>query len=721
MGGMNEPYSNDPHPETRDTLVWLEEVEGEEALLWVRDQNASAKHRLDTERQRAIEAEILEVLDSDDRIPAVVQRGEYLYNFWTDKDHERGIWRRTTWDSYRSESPEWDVLIDVDELGRQENVKWVWHGAAVLYPSRDRALVSLSRGGSDADITREFDMTTRTFVDGGFSREESKGGMSWADTTGESTLVFTDTGEGSMTRSGYPRTVRLWRRGTPLDQAELLYEGNEEDMYIGAGFDSTPGFERTFVQRAIAFYDSELYEVRDGTLELVNVPRSAEASVWRDWLLVTLREPWTVGSATHPTGALLAIPYEEFRSGSEDFTILFTPTPTVSLAATTATRHHVVVTLLDDVKNRIEVLTPPDRHDRGADDDGGWRRRALDLSVIGGADEGADSLQYATISVAAVDQRESDELWVTSQSYLSPATFGHLVLDESGNPVSYEVLKSSPAFFDSAGMEVTQHFTTSDDGTRVPYFQVTPARGDGETEGGENSPAPTLLYGYGGFEISLLPAYAPAMGRAWLARGGTYVVANIRGGGEYGPAWHQAALKEKRHRAYQDFSSVARDLVARDVTTAQHLGIQGGSNGGLLVGNMLTQYPELFGAVVCQVPLLDMKRYSHLLAGASWMAEYGDPDDPKEWAFIRTFSPYHLARAGRNYPPALFTTSTRDDRVHPGHARKMAALLGAMGYDVTYWENIEGGHGGAATNAQRARMQAIAYEFLWQKLTGGRG
>ncbi|MDO5496187.1 MAG: hypothetical protein Q4G64_10760, partial [bacterium] len=583
--GTAEPATN-PGPEGSDPYLWLEDVEGESALLWVNEKNAAAEATLHTDRQREIEQQILEVLDSDDRIPAVVQRGEYLYNFWTDKDHERGLWRRTTWDSYRTDSPEWDVLLDVDALGKEEGVNWVWHGASVLYPSRDRALISLSRGGSDADITREFDLTTRTFIEGGFSREESKGGLVWADTTGESALVFTDTGEGSMTRSGYPRTVRRWRRGTPFESAELLYEGEMEDMYIGAGFDSTPGFERTFVQRAIAFYDSELYELRGDSLELIAVPRSAEASVWREWLLVTLRDPWTVGNATYPSGALLAIPYEEFREGSEAFTVLFTPSPTTSLGAATATRHHVVVTLLDDVRNRLEVLTPPVRGDSGPDDDGGWRRRDLDLTALGdGADE--EALRFATIAVAAVDARESDDLWVTTQSYLSPSTLGHLSLDPDGEPLSYEPLKSSPSFFDPSGMQVEQHFAISDDGTRVPYFQVTPARGtegapnggrgegsgagsaegapseghgagtgalstedapsDGRCEGagagstkgapsdgrgegageGASSPGPTLLYGYGGFEIALLPAYNASAGRAWLARGGTYVVANI--------------------------------------------------------------------------------------------------------------------------------------------------------------------------------------------------
>ncbi|MDX5318442.1 MAG: prolyl oligopeptidase family serine peptidase, partial [Actinomycetes bacterium] len=376
-----------------------------------------------------------------------------------------------------------------------------------------------------------------------------------------------------------------------------------------------------------------------------------------------------------------------------------------SLADITVTRHHGVITLLDDVANRLEVVTPPDRADSGADDDGGWRRRALDLG-----DAGLPSL--GTIAVGAVNARETDELWLTTAGFLAPSTLSKVTLDEGGTTESVEPLKSLPAFFDATGMEVSQHFVESDDGTRVPYFQVSPA---GLALDGEN---PTLLYGYGGFEIPMMPSYAPAMGRAWLARGGVYVVANIRGGGEYGPRWHQAALKEHRHRAYEDFAAVARDLVARGVTRPERLGAQGGSNGGLLMGNMLVKYPELFGAVVCQVPLLDMKRFSHLLAGASWMAEYGDPDDPAQWEYIQTFSPYHQFDAEQEHPPVLFTTSTRDDRVHPGHARKMAARMAEAGKDVTYYENIEGGHGGAATNAQRAHMQALAFEFLWQRLGG---
>src|SRR5690554_29535 len=695
---MTTPHLADPH-------AWLEDVEGEDSLAWVRTLNEESTAALGTERFRAIESEILEVLDSTDKIPAVVQRGEYLYNFWTDADHERGLWRRTTWESYRTDEPEWEVLINVDALAAQEGVNWVWHGAQVLRPSYDRALVALSRGGADADVTREFDLTTKSFVEGGFTREEAKGALRWADSSGDVVFAYSDFGEGSMTTSGYPRTVRRWVRGTPLAEAPEVFAGESTDMSIGAAHDFTPGFERDVVWRARAFYDSDMYLLDGDELTRIDVPRSAEPDIHREWLTVELREDWQVGGRTLPGGGLVAIRLADFLAGDRDFEVLYTPTASTALVGATWTRHHLVLNILDDVTNRLEVLTPPPA---GA---GGWRRSPLGPPIQGGAS--FEVPQLATIAVGAVDADESDDLWLTVTGFLTPTTLARLALDEDGVAVELEPLKMLPAFFDTDGLHVEQHFATSDDGTRVPYFQVSPQP---VADDAEVRPLPTLLSGYGGFEIPRLPMYSGAVGRAWLARGGAYVVANIRGGGEYGPRWHQAALKEKRHRAYEDFAAVARALIARGVTDAAHLGAQGGSNGGLLMGNMITGYPELFGALVCQVPLLDMKRYSHLLAGASWMAEYGDPDDPEEWEFIQTFSPYHRFRADAPAPPVLFTTSTRDDRVHPGHARKMMALMSEAGKDVTYYENIEGGHGGAATNAQAAFMSALAYEFLWQRL-----
>lgn len=679
-----------------DPHAWLEDVEGDEQLAWVRARNDEAMTALGGERLDTIRAEVLEVLDSQDRIPVVSQAGEHLYNFWQDAEHERGLWRRTTLESYRTDEPRWEVLLDLDALSEAEGVPWVWHGASILRPDLRRALVSLSRGGSDADTTRELDLPTLTWVEDGFVRPEAKGGVSWVDES--TTFVATDTGAGSTTSSGYPRQVRRWRRGTALTDAPVVFEGAVEDLSVSAFHDRTPGFERDVVVRATDFYHQEVFLLgEDDALTRIDVPTSAEVGLHREWLLVELREAWAVGDPEHPTehpaGALLAVRLDDFLAGDRSFDVLFAPTPTSSLAGATWTRSHLALTVLEDVTDRVQVLTPGP---------GGWTR--VDVAP---ADLGAPDL--TTVALRAVDADESEDVWFTVTGFLTPSTFGRATLSAAG-VVGEEHLKAAPSFFDASTHVVEQHMVTSDDGTRVPYFLVRPTDADG--------PVPTLLYGYGGFEISLRPSYSGGLGRAWLARGGAYALANIRGGGEYGPRWHQTALRENRHRAYEDFAAVARDLVARGVTTPERLGAQGGSNGGLLMGNMYAQYPELFGAIVCQVPLLDMRRYSRLLAGASWVAEYGDPDVTEDWAFLRRYSPYHLVDAGREHPPLLLTTSTRDDRVHPGHARKMAALLRELGKDVTSYENIEGGHGGASTNAQAALMSALAYAFLWQRLGG---
>jgi len=720
-------------PSAPDPFAWLEDVDGGAALAWVRERNEHAHATLGaTQDFAATEAAIREVLDSDERIPDVSRIGDHLYNFWRDAEHERGLWRRTTLEEYRTDDPAWETVLDLDALAAEEGESWVWHGASLLRPTPAqlaagepwrRALVDLSPGGSDADVTREFDLVERRFVpasEGGFERDTAredgrtgaKGGLAWADE--DTVYVFTDFGPGTTTPSGYPRVVKLWRRGTPLSDAVVVYEGTADDMYISARRSRTPGFERDVVSRAIAFYRSETYLVeavgtRGQRLVKVDVPESAEVGFHREWLLVELRDDWTVpaaggthdaGTRTYAAGSLLAAPADDFLAGSRELTVLFEPTPSTSLVGASWTRHHLVVNVLDDVKNALHVLTPPADAAAGAP----WTRSGLPL---GGG--------LLTVGVRAVDPVDSDDVWVTATGYLTPSTLALATVDGTGASAPAP-LKAAPAFFDADGIVVEQHFAASADGTRVPYFVVgrenlvRPA--DPTTPG----TAPTLLYGYGGFEIPLLPGYSATVGRAWLTRGGVYVVANIRGGGEYGPAWHQAALRENRHRAYEDFAAVARDLVDRGITSPAHLGAQGGSNGGLLAGNMLTRYPELFGAVVVQVPLLDMKRYSHLLAGASWVAEYGDPDTD-DWEFLRTFSPYHLYDAGRTSPPVLFTTSTKDDRVHPGHARKLAALmLSAGGQDVTYYENVEGGHGGAANNAQAAHMAALAWTFLRDRL-----
>ncbi|RPE79802.1 prolyl oligopeptidase family serine peptidase [Vulcaniibacterium tengchongense] len=677
-------HAKEAPPVSDDPYAWLEDVTGERALGWVRERNARTEAELAaTPEFKQLEADIRGILDSDAKIPAVEKIGEYYYNFWKDRQHGRGLWRRTTLEEYRKPQPRWETVLDLDALNRAEGENWVWHGAQCLKPDYTRCLVALSRGGADADVTREFDLATKTWVKDGFYRPEAKGGLQWIDR--DTVYVYTDFGAGSMTSSGYPRVVKEWKRGTPLERAKPVYEGRPEDMYIAAFRDDTPGFERDFVSRTLAFYNDELYLRRGDALVKIDAPNSANKSVHREWLLLELREPYAAGGRTYPAGSLIAAKFDDFLAGKREFAVLFEPTERTSLAGYVWTRHHLVLNVLEDVKNRLSVLTP------GA---GEWKRG-----------EFVGAPEFGTLGVAAVDPDESDAVWLTATDYLTPST---LSLAQIGQKP--ETLKTMPAFFDASRHAIEQHFATSKDGTRVPYFLVRPK--DLKLDG----TAPTLLYGYGGFEISLTPAYSGSVGKGWLEKGGVYAVANIRGGGEYGPRWHQAALKANRHKAYEDFAAVAQDLVARRITSPRHLGIQGGSNGGLLMGNMLTRYPELFGAVVVQVPLLDMKRYSHLLAGASWMAEYGDPDSA-DWDFIRTFSPYHLFDAGREYPPTIFMTSTRDDRVHPGHARKMAAKMLEAGKDVRYYENIEGGHGGSANNAQAAHMSALAFTFLWKELS----
>ncbi|MCM2258768.1 MAG: prolyl oligopeptidase family serine peptidase [Vicinamibacteria bacterium] len=668
-----------------DPYLWLEDVTGEKSLAWAKERNAeSMKELASTAEFATLKADLLAILDSKARIPYVQKHGAHFYNFWRDGKNPKGLWRRTTLDEYRKAEPAWEVVIDLDVLAAAEKESWVWKGSQLLKPDHKRALVFLSRGGADATVTREFDMEKRAFVDGGFFLPEAKGRASWIDL--DTVYVSTDFGPGSLTTSGYPRIVKLWKRGTPLTAATTVFEGQPTDVSVGASYDDTKGYERHFVQRGIAFYKGQTFlRKADGTLVRIEIPEDANLDVHREWMTVELRTAWTVGGKTWPAGALLVAKFDDFMAGQRAFSALFEPTPNSSLAGASWTRNHLILNVLEDVKNVLTVVTPVPS---------GWKREPL-----------AGAPPFSTASAYAVDDEESDEYFMNVSGYLNPASLLHGKLGAAP-----EKLKEQPAFFDASGLEVSQHFATSKDGTLVPYFQV--AQKGLALDGAR----PTLLYGYGGFEVSMTPGYSGSAGRGWLSQGGVYVVANIRGGGEYGPRWHQAALKQNRLRAYEDFAAVAEDLVRRKVTAPKHLGIQGGSNGGLLTGNMTVLYPQLFGAVVCQVPLLDMQRYSKLLAGASWMAEYGDPDKPEEWKYIQTFSPYHLVKKDAKYPPVLFTTSTRDDRVHPGHARKMTARMKEMGHDVRYYENIEGGHGGAANNQQAAHMQALAYSFLWSKL-----
>ncbi|MFJ3582107.1 prolyl oligopeptidase family protein [Streptomyces sp. NPDC090127] len=669
-----------------DPYLWLEDVEGEAALAWVAERNAETAAELAADDGfAALKERLREALDASDRIPYTTRRGAFLYNFWRDAEHVRGLWRRTTLERYRKDDPEWEVLLDVDALAAAEGEKWVWAGARVRRPEDDLALVCLSRDGGDAMEVREFDLAARAFVEGGFRVPEAKTRIGWIDA--DTVFVGTDLGPGSLTDSGYPRTVRRWRRGTPLESADVVFEAGQGDVSAWGLRDTTPGFERDFVGRARDFYRSETYLLTaDDGLVRIDVPDDARAYAHRRHLIVTLKSDWLGQRA----GSLLAFDFDAFLAGDRTPQVLFTPDERTALAGHSWTRHHLLLETMRDVSTRIEILTP-------APAGGAWARRPL-----------TDVPPLSAVTVVDTDPDVSDEYFLDVSGFLQPST---LHRGQIGGDT--EILKQAPARFDATGLAVEQFFALSPDGTRVPYFVIGPdrARRDG--------PGPTLLYGYGGFEVSLTPGYGSVRGRAWLERGGTYVLANIRGGGEYGPDWHQAALGANRPRAFEDFAAVAEDLVARGITTPAMLGAAGGSNGGLLMGAMLTRRPELFGAIVAQVPLLDMTRFHRLLAGASWIAEYGDPDDEADLPHLRALSPYHRLAADRAYPPVLLMTSTRDDRVHPGHARKTAARLRELGHRVLLHENTGGGHAGASDNEQAAHNSALMHTFLWQRLTRG--
>ena len=677
-----------------DPYLWLEEVQGDKALAWVRERNAVSTALLQAQPLFADNrAKVLEVLNNRDQIPRVTRRGDYLYNFWRDAKNPRGLWRRTHLEEYRKVQPKWDVLIDLDALGKAENENWVWGGSDCLAPDYNRCLISVSRGGADAKVTREFDIAKREFVKDGFYLPEAKSQLDWVDIN--TVYVGTDFGPGSMTRSGYARIIKRWKRGTPISEAQFVYEAKESDVAAFATVDKTPNFERTIFGRSADFYNTEINVLVDGKLVKIDKPSDASLSWQREWAFLLLKSDFKLAERTYKSGSLLAIKFDALMRGERSFELLFEPTATRSLSRSgpTTTRDFLLLNILDNVSGRIEELQYLG---------GKWQRREVKAPSPG-----------ALGAVGMHDPFVKDDPLANhySMSYLDFLTPASLYLSKAGSD-ERELLKRNPTFFDSTGMRAEQRFATSKDGTQVPYFVVYPK---GVKTDGTN---PTVLYGYGGFQISMTPFYSGGWGTTWLQRGGVFVVANIRGGGEFGPTWHQSAIKQNKQKSYDDFAAVAEDLIKAGITKSQHLGIMGGSNGGLLVGAVMVQRPELFGAVVCSVPLLDMQRYHKLLAGNSWMAEYGNPEKADEWAYISQYSPYHNVKKGVKYPKVLFATSTRDDRVHPGHARKMAARMLEQGHDVLYFENIEGGHGGASNNEQRANLVALENTFLWVNLGG---
>lgn len=687
-GKSDAPESVSTVDLTVDPYIWLEEVEGEEALAWVEEQNkVSLGHLESLATYEPLRERNLEIYNSEDRIAQPGMMGNYVYNFWRDEDNIRGRWRRMLLDDYVAGDEEWELVLDIDALAEGEDEDWVWKGADCLRPEYRRCLLNLSRGGADAVVVREFDVETKAFVMDGFSIAEAKQNVSWVDE--DSLFVGSDFGDDSLTDSGYPRTARMWRRGEPIEEATEIFAGEQQDVSAGVyrSWDRDTAYDVAY--RIPSFFESLNYlYTGDGEFQHIEIPDDARfLGVMNGQMLVQLKTDWQIEAETYPQGALMSIEFDRFMEGDRDFETLIVPTASTAIprGGIRTTRDYIIVNLMEDVVSRLMRFSRVD---------GEWVREDIDAEGFGRISLGSSS-------------DESNIFFYTYENFLTPDTLH--VADDGGRTV--EALDSLPEFFDAEGMTVEQHFATSADGTRVPYFLVLPKNFEA------NGKTPTLLYGYGGFEISRAPSYSATVGHSWLKRGGAYVMANIRGGGEYGPAWHHAALKENRQRAYDDFIAIGEDLIARGITSPEHLGIQGGSNGGLLTGVMLTQRPDLWNGVVIQVPLLDMKRYNKLLAGASWMGEYGDPDTD-DWSFIKEYSPYHNLDPDADYPKPFFTTSTRDDRVHPGHARKMVARMNEMGHDLLYYENTVGGHAGASDNEQVARVQALIYSYLWDQLGG---
>ncbi|MFM0000335.1 prolyl oligopeptidase family serine peptidase [Paraburkholderia dipogonis] len=683
-------------PLSPDPFLSLEALDDPDALAWVEQQNARTRAawcnsaEFESLRQRLADAYLPR------ERPVIPDRWkEWAYDLWQDERNPKGIWRRTTWAAWRGGKPEWQNLLDFDALGAAEGTPWVCVELDILYPDGDRALITLSPGGSDALVVREFDIDARRFVDDGFViAKAGKHTASWIDR--DTLYVGWDNGRKTLTRSGYPREVRRWTRGTALADAPVVFKGAFVDIGVEGHYD--PVEQRHTVVSSVDFFDSQTYYLddADGAVDAwrrYEVPSHVAVSGWQDWLLLEPRLDWDCNGVHFPGGALLAIREDAFLRGERDVQPLFTPTSQTSACEWTHTRNHLIVSYLDDVQNKTLLLTPS----QGDDQAWHWQQRVFPMREDAQAD------------VSPVEPTLDDEVFVDTDDYLQPPAYwlADLARDDLSE---WELLDRWPTQFDATQFGVTRGHAVSADGTRVPYTVIGP-------RAEQQHARPCLLNGYGGFAIPLLPSYLTGQGIGWLARGGVYVVAHIRGGGEFGTRWHTAAQGEHRQRAFDDFIAVAEALIETGVTSAAQLGIQGGSNGGLLVAACMVQRPELFGAVVCEVPLLDMSRYHLLHAGASWIDEYGDPDEPDEAGMLAAYSPYHRVSANVAYPPVLFTTSTADDRVHPGHARKMAARMQALGADhVWYRENTEGGHGGS-DELEQAEHDAMVFEFLWRTLS----
>ncbi len=669
-----------------DSFLWLENANDPKALDWVKAQDDLTTRALESdsnfEKFRNIS---LEILNSKDRIPDGSYDGKYVYNFWQDENHIKGILRRATLEEYVKKDPQWETVLDIDKLSADEGKDYVFHGSTTFPPARTRGMMALSIGGTDAAINREFDYTIKSFVPDGFVVPEAKSDVSWYD---ENTLLIgTDFGPGSMTSSGYPRIVKLWKRGTPLSEAKTIMEGENSDVSASGYVAFRPEGNCFILQRGINYWESQKWLVDSGGNRIeLPFPKDSYVQPFKGRLLVQLNSDWF----DIPEGSLAAVKIADLRSPNlkSKIEIIFKPDEKSTINSVSTVKDYIIVSILQNVRGKVLYYALDDSN--GVDK---WIRGEINLPDLG------------KVKVHSSDDF-NNTLMISYENFLNPTK---LYLFENPQAAPEEI-KALPAGFDASDMKVEQFSATSKDGTSIPYFMV--SRKDLKLDGSN----PTLLYGYGGFRSAQTPFYSRTVGKIWLTNGGVYVLANIRGGDEFGPRWHKAGLLENRQKVFDDFIAVAEDLINKKVTSPRRLGIMGGSNGGLLVGAAFTQRPDLFNAVVCQVPLLDMLRYNKIGAGASWMAEYGNPDIPEQRAYIAKYSPYQNLKAGAKYPEVFFETSTADDRVHPAHARKMAARMEQMGYKVYYFEEMTGGHSAGVDNNQEARRYSLEYTYLWKML-----
>jgi prolyl oligopeptidase len=682
------PIDDRPTIAAPDPYLWLEEIEGERALDFVEQQSKRTLERFGNAGFADDRDTLAAIYDRSDNIPYVSRRGGLLYNFWKDANNPRGLWRRTTLEEFRGPDPKWDILLDLDRLAAEEAEDWILGGVEAL-PGSNARILNLSRGGGDATVKREFDIGSRTFVPDGFTLPEAKGGAvkgaEWLDA--DTLLLSSAYGEGMATTSGYARTVRLWRRGTDVNRAPVIFETATDNISAFSSIDRTGASLRVWFVEWLDFFNYRLWlGDESGAKTRLDLPTDVWAQAYQDWQVVKLRTAWSAGGRSFAPDTVLGISLSAFLAGDRNFEVIFEPEPRRALQGFFWNAGRLVLPILDELRPVFEVWTPSEN---------GWTHSSL---------QGLPEIGVVDVWPLDADVSESNgDLLANVQDPLTPPSL--MLIEGVGSPA---LLKQAPRTFSADGLVITQHEAISVDGERIPYVQTGPADGTGD--------APVHLSAYGGFGVAMRPYYNSAIGKLWLERGGTSVVANIRGGGEFGTRWHDAGRYAGKRLAHDDFAAVAADLVRRGVTRANRIAAEGGSNGGILISNMLTRYPERFGALFCTIPLIDMRRYTKLLAGVSWIAEYGDPDKPEEWAWLQTYSAYHTAKPGQKYPPILIATTRRDDRVHPGHARKMAAKLQAMGYEAYFYEPAAGGHGYGKDNRERAAFTALGYAFLKNKI-----